>query len=82
MQTDTLLLPIMQRNSKRPEPWLSRAAAGPGVRLHADTPRGPPPLTGRNPKVCSCTNRLNPAGREMGETKNVWYNGEMKKYNK
>lgn len=77
---DTLSPPIVQRNSKSPEPWLSRAAAGPGVRLHADTPRGPPPLTGRNPKVCSCTNRLNPAGRGIrGNQECCLANREMKK---
>lgn len=32
-------------------PWLSPAAAEPGARLHAETPPGPPPGTGRNPRV-------------------------------
>lgn len=32
-------------------PWLSPAAAEPGARLHAETPPGPPPGTGRNQRV-------------------------------
>lgn len=42
-----------------------RAAAAPGARLHADTPRGPPLLTGLNPTVYWCRNQLNPVGREQ-----------------
>lgn len=32
-------------------PWPSLEAAEPGARLHAETPPGPPPGTGRNPRV-------------------------------
>lgn len=35
----------------------------PGVRLHADTPRGPPLLTGLNPTVYWCTNQPTPVQR-------------------
>lgn len=45
-------------------PWLCRAAAVPGARLHADTPRGPPLLTGLNPTVYWCTNQPSPVRRE------------------
>lgn len=38
----------------------------PGARLHADTPRGPPPLTGLNPTVYWCRNQPSPAGRDSG----------------
>lgn len=41
-------------------PLLCQAAAVPGVRLHADTPRGPPRLTGLNPMVYWYTNQLTP----------------------
>lgn len=46
-------------------PWLGRVAAVPGARLHADTPRGPPPLTGLNPTVYWCRNQPSPAGRDI-----------------
>lgn len=36
----------------------------PGARLHADTPRGPPLLTGLNPTVYWCTNQPTPVERE------------------
>lgn len=45
-------------------PWLFQAAAVPGARLHADTPRGPPLLTGLNPTVDWCTNQPSPGGTE------------------
>lgn len=36
----------------------------PGARLHADTPHGPPLLTGLNPTVYWCTNQPSPVRRE------------------
>lgn len=45
-------------------PWLCRAVVVPGVRLRADTPRGPPRLTGLNPTVYWYTNQPTPARRE------------------
>lgn len=44
-----------------------RAAVVPGARLHADTPRGPPLLTGLNPTVYWCRNQLSPVRREWEE---------------
>lgn len=48
-------------------PWLSRAGAGPGARLHAETPPCPPPGTGRNQMACSCRNQLNSAKRTRAQ---------------
>ena len=42
-------------------PWPGRAAAGPGARPRADTPRGPPPLTALNQTACWCRNPPSPA---------------------